>query len=154
MKTALRQTATPQHRSRPRGNNRPHPKTPSSGRYPRRRFLRLAAGAAALPAMSRFTWAQTYPTRQVRVVVPAAPAGGTDITARLIGQWLAERLGQQFIVDNRPGAAGNIGTEAVVRAPADGYTLLMHDASPTINATLFATRACLHTVFGAGFTLI
>jgi tripartite-type tricarboxylate transporter receptor subunit TctC len=104
----------------------------------RRRFLHVAAGAAALPVVSRIARAQAYPARQVRVIVPFAPAGGTDITARLIGQWLGERLGKQFIVDNRPGGASNIGTEAVVRAPADGYTLLMVDASPTINATLSA----------------
>jgi hypothetical protein len=99
MKSSLRQTATPQHWSLPRRNDGPRPKTASSGRHPRRRFLSLTAGAAAFPAMSRFAWA--------RVVVPAAPAGGTDITARLIGQWLAERLDQQFIVDNRPRGASD-----------------------------------------------
>jgi tripartite-type tricarboxylate transporter receptor subunit TctC len=103
----------------------------------RRRFLHLAGGAAALPALSRFAWAQTYPTRPVRMIVPFAPAGTTDIAARLIGQWLSEHLGQPFVIENRPGANGNIGTEAVVRAPPDGYTLLMVDASPAINATLY-----------------
>ena len=103
----------------------------------RRQFLHLAAGAAALPAVSRFAWAQAYPMRAVRIIVPFAPAGTTDIAARLIGQWLSERLGQQFVIDNRPGAGTNIGTEAVVRAPADGYTLLMTDPSPTIAATLY-----------------
>jgi tripartite-type tricarboxylate transporter receptor subunit TctC len=103
----------------------------------RRRFLHLAGGAAALPALSRFAGAQTYPTRPVRMIVPFAPAGTTDIAARLIGQWLSEHLGQPFVIENRPGANGNIGTEAVVRAPPDGYTLLMVDASPAINATLY-----------------
>ena len=103
----------------------------------RRRFLHLAGGAAALPALSRFAGAQTYPTRPVRMIVPFAPAGTTDIAARLIGQWLSEHLGQPFVIENRPGANGNIGTEAVVRAPPDGYTLLMVDATPAINATLY-----------------
>jgi len=104
----------------------------------RRIFLSLAAGGVvALPAVSRFTWAQSYPSRPVRIVVPFAPAGTTDVAARLIGQWLSERVGQQFIVENRPGAGGNIGIEAVVRAPPDGYTLLMTDPSPTIGATLY-----------------
>src|SRR6516225_4296946 len=94
-------------------------------KLPRRQFLHLAAGAAELPAMSRVARAQAYPMRPVRIIVPFAPAGATDITARLMGQWLSERLGQQFIIENRPGGGGNIGTEAVVRAPADGYTLLM-----------------------------
>jgi len=106
-------------------------------KLPRRQFLHLAAGAAALPAVSRIASAQSYPSRPVRMIVPFGPAGTTDIVARLIGQWLSEHLGQQFVVENRPGGAGNIGTEAVVRAPADGYTLLMIDVSPAINATLF-----------------
>jgi tripartite-type tricarboxylate transporter receptor subunit TctC len=106
-------------------------------KVPRRRFLHLAAGAAALPAVSHIARAQSYPSRPVRMIVPFGPAGTTDIVARLIGQWLSEHLGQQFVVENRPGGAGNIGTEAVVRAPADGYTLLMIDVSPAINATLF-----------------
>ena len=106
-------------------------------KLPRRRFLHLAAGAAALPAVSRFAWAQTYPARPVRIIVPFAPGGSTDIIARLIGQWLSERLGQQFVVENRPGAGSNIGTEVVVNAPPDGYTLLLVGASSAINATLY-----------------
>jgi tripartite-type tricarboxylate transporter receptor subunit TctC len=103
----------------------------------RRQFLHLAAGAAVLPAVSRIAWAQTYPTRPVRIVVPFAPGGVNDITARLIGQWLSEHLGQQFIIENRPGGGGNIGIEAVVRSPADGYTLLVVGTTAAINATLF-----------------
>jgi tripartite-type tricarboxylate transporter receptor subunit TctC len=106
-------------------------------KLPRRNFLHLAAGAAALPAIPRIAWAQAYPARPVRIIVPIAPAGSADIVARLIGQWLSERLGQQFVIDNRPGSGGNIGTEAVVRAPADGYTLLVVGAWNAINATLY-----------------
>jgi tripartite-type tricarboxylate transporter receptor subunit TctC len=103
----------------------------------RRQFLHLAAGAAALPAVSRFAFAQAYPTRPVRIIVGFAPGGGVDIIARLIGQWLSERLGQQFLIENRPGAATNIATEAVVRAPPDGYTLLLVNAANAINATFY-----------------
>ena len=106
-------------------------------KLPRRNFLHLAAGAAALPAVSRVAWAQTYPTRPVRLIVPVAPAGASDITARLIGQWLSERLGQPFIIENRPGAGNSIGTEAVVRAPADGYTLLLVGGFNAVNATFY-----------------
>ena len=106
-------------------------------KLPRRQFLHLAAGAAALPAVSRIAWAQTYPTRPVRIVAPTAPGGAPDILARLIGQWLSERLGQPFVIENRPGSGNNIGTEAVVRAPPDGYTLLMVSTSNAINATLY-----------------
>jgi tripartite-type tricarboxylate transporter receptor subunit TctC len=106
-------------------------------KLPRRNFLQLAASAAALPAVSRFAWAQAYPTRPVRVIVPSAPGGATDIVARLMGQWLSERLGQPFVIENRPGAGNNIGTEAVVRAPADGYTLLLAATPNAINATFY-----------------
>src|SRR5271167_3039783 len=104
---------------------------------PRRRFLHLAAGAAALPAMSGTARTETYPTRPVRAIVPLAPGGAADISARLMGQWLAEQLGQPFIIENRTGAGGNIGTEAVVTAPADGYTLLVVGSFNAINATLY-----------------
>jgi tripartite-type tricarboxylate transporter receptor subunit TctC len=106
-------------------------------KLPRRRFLHLAAGAAALPAASRIAWAQAYPARPVHVIVPQAAGSSSDITARLIGQFLSDRLGQQFIIDDRPGAGGNIGTEAAVHAPADGYTLLLVNSQNAINATLY-----------------
>ena len=106
-------------------------------RLPRRAFLQLAAGAAVLPGVPRTVRAQAYPSRPVRIIVGFAPGGPTDILGRLVGQRLSERMGQQFIIDHRPGAGSNIATEAVVRAPADGYTLYLSDASPTINATLY-----------------
>jgi tripartite-type tricarboxylate transporter receptor subunit TctC len=106
-------------------------------KHPRRQFLRLAAGAAALPAAVRLAWAQTYPSRPVRIVAAFAAGGGVDITARLIGQWLSDRLGQSFVTENRPGASGNIGTEAVVNAPADGHTLLLATVPNAVNATLY-----------------
>jgi tripartite-type tricarboxylate transporter receptor subunit TctC len=108
-------------------------------KLPRRQFLHLAAGAAALPALSRFARAQAYPSRPVRIVVGFAPGGGTDVLARIIGQWLSERLGRQFIVENRTGAGGNLATEAAVNAPPDGYTLLMAGTNDATNATLYET---------------
>src|SRR5262249_22439333 len=106
-------------------------------KLPRRNFLHLAAGAAALPAVSRIAVAQSYPSRPVRIVGGTAPGGLHDILARLIGPWLSERLGQQFVVENRPGGGSNIGTEAVVRAPPDGYTLLLVATTHAINAALY-----------------
>jgi tripartite-type tricarboxylate transporter receptor subunit TctC len=103
----------------------------------RRHVLHLAAGAAALPAVTRIAQAQTYPMRPVRLIVTTPAGGSADIVARLMGQWLSERVGQPFIIDNRPGAGSNIGTELVVRAPPDGYTLLVVIAPNTINATLY-----------------
>jgi tripartite-type tricarboxylate transporter receptor subunit TctC len=103
----------------------------------RRRLLHLAAGAAALPAVSRFAWAQSYPARPVRLVVGFAAGGAVDIVARLMGQWLTKRLGQQFVIENRPGAGNNIATEAVVNAPPDGYTILMVANPNAVNATLY-----------------
>src|SRR5262245_19392970 len=103
----------------------------------RRQFLHLAAGAATLSAISRVARAQAYPSRPVRMVAPFTAGGPADILARLIGQWLSQRLGQPFVIENRPGAAGNIGTEAVVKSPPDGYTLLLASTPNTINATLY-----------------
>jgi tripartite-type tricarboxylate transporter receptor subunit TctC len=104
---------------------------------PRRQFLHLAAGAAALLVVSRIARGQTYPSKPVRIVVPYPAGGNTDLLARLIGQWLSERLGQPFVIENRPGAGGNIGTEVVVKAPPDGFTLLMVNSANAINASLY-----------------
>jgi tripartite-type tricarboxylate transporter receptor subunit TctC len=106
-------------------------------KLPRRQFLHLAAGTAALPIASRFACAQAYPSRPVHLIVPFAPAGGADTIARVMGQWLSERLGQPFVIENRPGGGANIATEAVVRASPDGYTLLIVGGYNTINATLY-----------------
>jgi tripartite-type tricarboxylate transporter receptor subunit TctC len=109
-------------------------------KFPRRQFLHLAAGAAAVPAVSRSVWAQAYPTRPVHLIV-GYPAGGViDIYARLMGQWLSERLGQSFIVENRPGAAGTIAVDSVVRSPPDGYTLLLTSANDAYNESLYPVR--------------
>ena len=106
-------------------------------KLPRRQLLRLAAGAAALPALPRIARAQAYPSRPVHIIAGYAAGGATDISARLMGQWLTERLGQQFVIDNRPGASSNVGTELVVRASPDGYTLLLVGTTNAINATLY-----------------
>src|SRR5262245_5598718 len=103
----------------------------------RRRFLQLAAGAAALPAVSQRASAQAYPSRPLRMIIGYPPGGSADITARLTGQWLSERLGQPVVIESRPGAATNLATEAVVRAPADGYTLLLVAPANAINTTLY-----------------
>src|SRR5260221_4874961 len=110
-------------------------------KLPRRNLLHLAAGATALPAVSPFAWVQAYPTRAVHIIVGFTAGNNIDIVARLIGQWLSERLGQPFIIDNRPGASGNIAAEAVVRAHADGHTLLMTGTFNAINATLYDAYA-------------
>ena len=107
-------------------------------RIPRRKFLRLAVGAAVLSAVSRIALAQAYPIRPVRIIVGPAAGGVVDSLARLLGQWLSERLGQPFVVENRPGAGGNIAAEAVVKSAPDGHTLLMVGPSSAINATLFS----------------
>src|ERR1700691_204148 len=103
----------------------------------RRQFLNLAAGASALPVASRFAWADTYPSRPVRIVVGFPPGAATDIIARLVADGLSQRLGQQFIVDNRPGAGSNIGAETAIKAPPDGYTLLAITVTNAVNATLY-----------------
>jgi tripartite-type tricarboxylate transporter receptor subunit TctC len=106
-------------------------------KLPRRQFLHLAAGAAAVSAVARIAWAQAYPTRPVRIIVGYPPGGSADVVARLIGQQLSEHLGQSFVVENRPGAGTNIATETVVKSAPDGYTLLVVDASPAINTALY-----------------
>jgi tripartite-type tricarboxylate transporter receptor subunit TctC len=106
-------------------------------KLPRRQFLHLAAGAALLPAVPKIAKAQTYPTRPVRLIIGYTPGGSADLTARLMGQWLSERLGQSFVIENRPGGGTNIATEAVVRAPPDGYTFLLVAPANAINATLY-----------------
>lgn len=109
----------------------------------RRTLMHLAVGAAALPALSRNSWAQAYPSRTARIVVGFPAGGATDIQARLMGEWLTERLGQQFIVENKPGASGNIGTETVAKSPADGYTLLQVVTPHAINAALYSNLSTL-----------
>src|SRR5262249_18459051 len=133
MSPACRQPIFRLFRPRPARHNCPQ----DVMRLPRRKLLHPATGMAALPMLSRLADAQTYPARPVRIVAAFAAGGGVDITARLIGQWLSDRLGQSFVVDNRPGAGGNIGTEAVVNAPPDGHTLLLATLPNAVNATLY-----------------
>src|SRR5204863_2940347 len=106
-------------------------------RIPRRRFLQVAVAAGGVAALPRAVAAQSYPTRPVRIIVATSAGGSTDIAARVIGQWLTERLGQSFVVENRPGGGNNIGTEAAVRAPPDGYTLFMANSVNAINTTMY-----------------
>jgi len=108
-------------------------------KLPRRTFLHLAAGAAALPGVARFAWAQTYPTRPVRWIIPFPPGGGADIVSRIMAAWLSDRLGQPIIIESKPGGGTNIGTQTVVNSPPDGYTLLLFGSSAAINATFYAT---------------
>ena len=105
--------------------------------FPRRQLLKLAAGASVLPAFTQLVKAENYPTRPIRLVIGYTPGGSADLTARLMGQWLSERLGQSFVVENRPGGGTNIATEAVVRAPPDGYTFLLAAPANAINASLY-----------------
>ena len=124
MKTSLRKAATPQHRSRPRRNDRPYPKTRPSGQHPRRQFLRLAVGAAALPAVSRDASAQAFPTRPITMIVSfAAGSGGSDVIGRIIAERMKERLGRPIIIENIGGADGSIGAGRAARAKPDGYTI-------------------------------
>jgi tripartite-type tricarboxylate transporter receptor subunit TctC len=139
--TSLHQAATPQRRSRPRVNNRPHPKTPSSGQHPRRRFLALTAGAAALPAISRIAWAQSYPTRPITIMVPFPPGGATDVIARNLAERMKVSLGQQVIIENVTGAGGTIGTGRVARASPDGYTLsVANNGTHVTNGAAYALQ--------------
>src|SRR5262245_18741970 len=130
MKASAYESETSRRRFAPRSNERR-----LVTQHPRRQFLHLAAGAATLPAASRIAWAQGYPSRPVRMIVGFPPGGSADVTARMIGQWLSERLGQQFVIENRSGAGGNLATEAVISAPADGHTLLLIYAANAINAS-------------------
>jgi tripartite-type tricarboxylate transporter receptor subunit TctC len=141
MKTSLRQAATPQPPSQPRRNNRPRPKTPSSGEHPRRRFLRLASGAAVLPAVSRIARAQSYPTRPITMVVPVAAGGQVDAIARVLAEQMRKTLGQPVIVENVSGADGTIGTGRVARAVPDGYTIDLGALSThVLNGAFYSLR--------------
>jgi tripartite-type tricarboxylate transporter receptor subunit TctC len=123
MKNSLRQTATPQHRSRPRRNDRPHQKTPSSGQHPRRRFLHLVAGTAALPATTRLAWAQSFPTRPITMIVSVAAGSVSDVIGRTLAERMRASLGHPIIIENVSGADGSIGAGRIARARTDGYTI-------------------------------
>jgi tripartite-type tricarboxylate transporter receptor subunit TctC len=124
MKNSLRQTATPQHRSPPRRNDRPHPKTPSSGQHQRRRFLHLVVGTAALPATTRLAWAQSFPSRPITIIASGAAGGPSDVIGRLVAERMRASLGQPIIIENVGGADGSIGAGRAARARPDGYTIL------------------------------
>ena len=141
MRTSLRPAATtsPRHRSRPRVNDRPHPKTRPSGQHPRRQFLRLAAGAAALPAVSRIAGAQTYPTRPITMIVPIGAGSVSDLVARVVADRMAKSLGQPIIIENVSGADGSIGVGRAARAAPNGYTILYGFASAMVlNAAFYS----------------
>jgi tripartite-type tricarboxylate transporter receptor subunit TctC len=139
MKTSLRQAATPRHRSRPRRIDRP--KTPSSGQHPRRQFLQLAAGATALPAVSRLAWAQAYPTRPITMIVPFAAGGATDVIGRVLAARMTDSLKQPVIIENVSGADGSIGTGRAARARPDGYTIDFGNVSTNVmNGAVYSLR--------------
>jgi tripartite-type tricarboxylate transporter receptor subunit TctC len=141
MKTSLHLAATPQHRALPRANDRPHPKTPSSGQHLRRRFLRLAAVAAALPAVSRIARAQSFPTRPITMIVPLAAGGITDVLGRVLAERMRGSLGQPIIIENVTGADGSIGTGRAARAKPDGYTIALGSTSThALNGALYSLQ--------------
>jgi tripartite-type tricarboxylate transporter receptor subunit TctC len=141
MKTSSRQAATPQHRPRPRGSDRPHPKTPSSGQHPRRRFLGLAAGATALSVVSRIVRAQSYPARPITLIVPYAAGGGGDTIARIMSERMRVSLGRPVIIENVSGASGSIGASRVARAAPDGYTISFgSSATHVFNGALYPVQ--------------
>jgi tripartite-type tricarboxylate transporter receptor subunit TctC len=147
MKTSLHLAATPQHRARPRVSNRPAPKTPSSGQHPRRRFLALTVGAAALPAISHIAWAQSYPTRPITMIVPFPAGGPADAVARIIAEQIRSSLGQPVIIENVSGAGGNIGLGRLVRARPDGYTIELGTISTNmLNGALYSLPYDVTTV--------
>jgi tripartite-type tricarboxylate transporter receptor subunit TctC len=123
MKTSLRQVAKPQHQSQPRRNNRPRQRIPPAGQHSRRRFLRLAAGATALPAASRIVWAQAYPSRPITIIVPFPAGGAADAISRIVGESMRRSLGQPIVIENVSGADGSIGVGRAARARSDGYTI-------------------------------
>src|SRR6516164_4419024 len=163
MKTSLRPAATPspQRRSRPRVGDRPYPKTRPSGQHPRRQFLRLAVGAAALPALSRNADAQAYPTRPITMIVPAAAGGATDVTGRIVAERMREKLGRPIIIENIGGADGSIGAGRAARAKPDGYTIdfgflgnhVLNGAFYTLNYDLLNDFAPISPLTNVSFLL-